>query len=235
MKILNFILSFLLFSIGIVQASDVQWIEYEGVTALYLHPKKDKVLPAIVFNHGGVIEKMGYAKASRMGYDLEGYVRVVGDSGYACIAPIRNDVSLFSGVEAVKGAIRFLESQTNIDRNNIAIIGYSKGGIIACQSVIDGINAKAVVLMSPAGIDMDINSLKGKLQSIKIPVFLTLGDKREDPNSINFCYKILIPELEGSNKSFEYIKDYPGDHKWFWVVRPRHWKDVVRFLDKYLK
>ena len=82
--------------------------------------------------------------------------------------------------------------------------------------------------------DEDIQMVAQNLQSVQMPVFITLGNIYEDPQSVKFFNKILMPTFKTYNTHFEYKVGYPGNHKWFWSVHDEHWRDIEIFLNKYL-
>lgn len=270
----------------------VEEIEYttpngKSARALYLHPGGDTPRPAVIFNHGVVVENDGYENAVNRGYDLESYMEAIACAGYACIAPIREDIdkswmaykserfmpegpmygrgkgrggrmrfrdkppvgiwkrpvtygkgrggiSIETGKEIVLGAFSFLQVRNDIDKNRIAMAGFSKGGTITFLLAAEGLDIKAAVLISPPSGGVDNDTAINRLKAIKIPVFLTLGNRDDEQPVLEFCNNILIPVLKETNPLFEYKTGYRGGHKWFWKARPEHMKDVIRFLQKYL-
>lgn len=231
------------------------------VEVIYSVPEGNQRHPAIIYNHGTVVRKLGYTDASSRGYDVNDFVKALTKAGFAAIAPIRKGGRLFSvtrerrsdimggptyewnnavveGREAVKAALKYLKAQPNVDGNRIGIIGFSEGGNITLWSSFEYKDFKAIVLMSPASLDKsdEYNFLKAlpQLDKISAPVFLTLG-KTDMSIIVKNCTEDFIPLMKNLNKEIEYKIDYPGGHEWFHRVRAEYWNDIISFLNRRLK
>ncbi|MFC1829606.1 dienelactone hydrolase family protein [Thermodesulfobacteriota bacterium] len=107
--------------------------------------------PAIIYNHGTVVRKLGYSETAKRGYDVKDFVNALNEEGFIVIAPIRktgrltlrrgqkpNVMNLSSsewnnavseGIEAVDAALYFLNNQPSVDSKKIGIVGFSEGAI----------------------------------------------------------------------------------------------------------
>lgn len=218
--------------------------------------------PAVIYSHGTFVRRMTYEGARQDGYDIRDYVDALVEAGYIALAPVRDihrlpgyasvgpgEVmdqtqqqwieAIDQGIASIVAGVSFLSNHER-STGKTGLVGFSEGGLATLWSIVDGTHADAVVLMSPATIrDAGPRSLKavkksGRVSTINSPLFITVGE--DDNRSIKkFVAKGLLKTLRENGQTFESRTDYPGDHKWFYKVRPEHWTDVRTFLDKYLK
>jgi dienelactone hydrolase len=251
------------FTIGTVDAK-IKWIEIEidsgeKIRAIYGIPDKEGKHPAVIYNHGTFVRKLGYTEASNRGYDVKNFVKALVKEGFVALAPIRKEgrlrlsprkkpnimggpprewnAAIKEGMAVTASVLRFLKQQPNVDSQRFAIVGFSEGGLITLWSVFGRTDLRAIVLMSPANIgkspQFQFKVAAKRIDEIETPVFLTLG-KSDIKKIIHNCKDIFIPKMNRLNKHIEYKVNYPGDHKWFHKVRSEYWKDVISFLNKYL-
>lgn len=232
----------------------------ETVEVIYSLPEGKEKYPAVIYNHGTFVRKLGYSEASYRGYDVEDFVKALNKAGFAAIAPIRKEGrlseivkgkidimggpssewnnSVLEGREAIKAALKYLKEQPEIDGNRLGIIGFSEGGNITLWSSFENKNFKAIVLMSPASLDradeFNFQNALPHLEKISTPVFLTLGEK-DLPVIKKNCLQDFIPLMKKLNKKIEYKVDYPGSHDWFYKVRAEYWDDIISFLNRKLQ
>jgi len=227
------------------------WVELRVgqniVRSLIALPNNNGPHPVVIYNHGKIVRKLGFNESADRGYDTSGYVNALADAGYMALAPIRDvyaklddESAISSGVETMKAAIQHLRKRTDVDQARIGVVGFSEGGLLTLWSAIEDVDFKAIVLMSPASMTNAGNrklayAIKpSNLHQLTNPIMLTVG--AHDIMSIKLAAKAhLVPNLTRLRKPIEFKMDYPGDHKWFWKVRPQHFNDVTQFLDKYLK
>jgi len=238
------------FGLPLSAKADPVWIEFKvgthTVKALMALPSGPGPHAAVIYNHGTAVRKNGYTRAKKRGYDVAGYVKALADAGYVAFAPIRSHLSsakyktaIVGGVETVQAAIGYLKSRPDVDSTRIGAVGFSEGGLVTLWSAIDGVELKAIVLMSPATIkgagDKQLKAAvqKSIVKRITIPIFLTVGIN-DNRSILKVMQKKLIPNLQKNGPPFTYKTDYPGDHKWFWKVRSNHFKDLKAFFIKYL-
>ena len=240
-----------------------KWVELKTkdgktIQAIYGTPDSAGKHPAVIYNHGLIIRKMGYYEKARRGYDVKDFVEGLASNGFAAIAPIREtgrvedlsaglpprtDISaeewteaIEEGLDLVNSSMQFLKSQPDVAGDKIGVMGFSEGGLITFWSPILYKDLKAVVIMSPGNMGSSSyrfrNALK-KVDTITAPVFLTFGDSDSRKIRDN-CFNHLIPKMERLGKTFEY-KVYNGDHRWFQKVRKEYWDDIISFFNKHLK
>jgi dienelactone hydrolase len=184
-------------------------------------PKSESSLPAVIYVHGAIVEH-GYLEAARKGYDISGFVRALSQAGFASIAPLRTTSSEEDAVMSIKAALDFLSQHPRVDDKRISLLGFSKGARHVqdfLRSQVKEEHLSSVVLMSPAVSEVNLSKFMG-------PAFVSAG--LEDPEGIRKAVERLcqqqLPAVE--------CRLYPGDHQWFWQVRPEYWNDVIQFLTK---
>ena len=69
------------------------------------------------------------------------------------------------------------------------------------------------------------------LEALDIPLFVLRGKDEPNPTIVENV-DALITKLNELGKSVQHKTDYPGDHKWFYEVRPEYWADIVAFLQE---
>lgn len=172
----------------------------DQVEAIYGVPEGEGKFPAIIYNHGTFVRRLGYSEAARRGYDVRDFVNSLVQNGFVALAPIRKigrlkltdiekaDImdespyeltnALKEGIAITSSAIQFLKSQPTVQEDKIGIIGFSEGGLITLWSSFEQQQLKAIVLMSPADIkkssEFCFREACKKVETIKAPVLLTL-------------------------------------------------------------
>lgn len=251
-KLINMmVVAVLSFAVASPAKAETNWVEFkvgrDTVRALIALPSGTGPHPAVLYNHGSIVRIKGYDEARSRGYDTDGYVQALADAGYVGLAPIRDHLALLDYQQAIIGgehivnaAIAYLKARNDVDPARIGAIGFSEGGLVSLWSALEGADVKALVLMSPATIrDAKEKRLKAAakrsvLKRLKMPVMLTVG--AHDNKSIRKISKrMLVPNFKRLDIPFTYKTDYPGDHRWFWSVRPEHFSAVTAFLDEHMK
>jgi len=236
------------------------WVNsVDELEVIYGVPEGEGKFPAIIYNHGTIVRKLGYSETARRGYDVKDFVNSLIQKGFVALAPIRKtgrlnltfggkpDImggstdewtdAIKEGIAITASSIQFLKSQPNVREDKIGIIGFSEGGLIALWSSFEQPHLKAIVLMSPADIgkssEFRFREASKSIETIKAPVFLILG-KNDIPVIIANCLDLFVPRMKQLGKEIEYKIDYPGEHDWFHKVRKEYWNDIILFLNKKL-
>lgn len=81
-------------------------------------------LPVVIFMHGG--------RGSRVGGDPKGIVEAIAKAGFIGFAWIRShDSSLAGNIQETIIAIDYVKNLKNVDVERLAVIGFSRGGLLA--------------------------------------------------------------------------------------------------------
>ncbi|MFC1852682.1 dienelactone hydrolase family protein [candidate division CSSED10-310 bacterium] len=198
--------------------------------------RKRNTMPVVIYNHGLIVQKKGYQGAKKAGYDVADFVRELARNGFIGLAPLRPDRPLPLN-DIMAAALKSLPDQTQANRSKIGLIGFSYGGLLTLRAALTFTNLGAVVLMSPALTgqrnDPGLKEIYDHLDKLTVPVMVTLGVS-DPPRIKNHVQQILIPHLQKQIKGLELKVDYPGNHAWFWQVRPEYWPDIIAFLGRHL-
>ncbi len=242
-KIIGFIMLVMIFIFGGLKVAvcaqhNVEWVEIQDpksgriTSAIFCHPLPGTKLPAVIYNHGKIIEKVGYKGGLSKGYDVAEFVKALADNQYVAIAPIRPAGTDFFFAPINRGVISYLKQRADVDFNHIGIIGFSKGGYMALEAATKMPELKAVVAMSPARPQAPLG--KDELSKIQAPIFVTLGKEELSDEIGQATLRYVVNILRQLQKNVEFKSGYNGGHKWFYRVRPEYWPDIIGFLNKYL-
>lgn len=224
------------FLAGSASAGGVQQVRYEpNATALLCRPEGQGPFPAVVFNHGLVVDQAGYGDAARQGYDLDGFCSSLASSGYMALAPIRSSgrSNIPNHAREVTRAIEYVKTLQDVDPSRVALMGFSRGGLLALMVGVQRNDLRALVIMAPSPGRGHFEQAAKEADKIKAPTLLLIG--ADDDPVIRRNYDLLKNELTRLGKEAEfhsYTKG--GGHKLFWRV-DYYWPDVRAFLDRYLK
>lgn len=244
----------------------MEWIDLPvstggSVKALVGVPDGVNKAPGVIYSHGTAVRRLGYDAAKKQGYNITDFVEALNEAGFVAIAPVRHEGMLPNPFNARKGAVGDetpRSMQAGIEQGiasveaakafllnhptatgKVGAIGFSEGGLVTTWTAINGLDANAYVLMSPATIrsagrlNMKTAS-EANLSAIKSPLLITLGT-RDNRAILKGISGRLIPALKSAGVDMKAKTDYPGDHSWFWRVRDEHFSDVVEFLNRHLK
>lgn len=217
----------------------VEWVEIQDpksgriIRALFCHPKPGTKLPAVIYNHGKIIERSGYQGGLQKGYDVAEFVRALADSQYVAIAPLRPENTDFFFAPINRAVISYLKQRPDVDFDQIGIVGFSKGGYMTLEAASKMPVFKAIVAMSPARPQAPLG--KDDLAKIQAPILVTLGQKELNDEIGQSTLHNVVNVLRMLGKNVEFKTGYNGVHQWFYRVRPEYWPDIIAFLDKYLK
>ncbi len=246
--------------------AETKWIDLPvstggAVKALLGIPDGIVKAPGVVYSHGTLVRRMGYEAAKSKGYDVADYVEALNKAGYVALAPVRDEgvlpdpnnarkgsvgkeprPSLLAGIEqgiaSLRAAVTYLRKHPTAT-GKVGAIGFSEGGLVTLWSLLNGLDANAAVLMSPATIrkagrlNMKNASESDGFSDIKAPVLITLGED-DNPPILKGVKRRLIPKMKDEGVSLQTQLAYPGDHSWFWQVQPDHFSDIQAFLDQHL-
>lgn len=244
-----------------------EWIDFEigngeRLKAFVGLPSTMGKHPAVIYQHGALVRRLGPDEAAHRGYDVRSFVDALNKDGYVAIAPVTELVSgqsaairgkesrdinsaedfsggIDQGIRAGMAALRYLQSHPSVDPQRIAIIGFSEGGLVATWLASDS-RLRAAVIMSPAlmlkATELSIASATKSEQfsKISIPILVTTGNS-DDKTVLIGVRKWLIPGLQRLNKQYYLRDDYSGGHEYFYQVRENYWNDIRSFLDSILK
>ena len=213
--------------------------ELQGYLCL---PKKPGPSPAVIFNHGGV------------GHIVRGSPKqiclLVAQAGYIGFAPIRRKNRQMHGhLQDVMEAFRFVKNLDKVNPERIAMIGFSRGGLLTLMAGRKTSKLRALVLMAPAKGRGHLSDELEHAHQITMPVLLMVasndtGSRRTMGQNLVDASKTIDTALQnaGANSSliiypaFERRENHEiirSGHTLFFQPGP-YWRDILVFLGKYL-
>ena len=188
-------------------------------------PRGNGPFPAVVYNHGGLGNLIGGAP--------EETAHALAEAGFVGFSPIRRPtVSMRGHLGDVMAAIDYVKQLDYVDENRIALIGFSRGGLLAFMAGARRTDLEAVVVMAAAPGGRDPNLLPSQAQYVSAPVLLLVAEN--DTTQANHVELMRRTEraLQEAGKSARMIVYPPygtDGHRMFFEVGA-YWSDVVTFL-----
>jgi len=185
----------------------------------------------VLYNHGGL--------GTLVGGDLEGTCRALAEAGYLAYSKKRRETQPLVGhLDDVADGIDALQSSEGVDPDSLAILGFSRGGLLALQAAIQWPELwSAIVLMAPAPANDILSQTLESADQIAAPVLLQVSEN--DLFQADHVQLVADVEaaLEAAGKPYESILYPPyGDdgHELFWEVQEPYWSDLLAFLQEHL-
>ena len=215
--------------------------------ALICVPKKTTPpYPAVIFNHGMVVDLHGLSGAKTRGYSLNAFCQALAGDGFLAFLPVRKGLEVLSTQLAiVLGAYRHVGGLKNVDPGRIAVAGFSRGALLALIAARHGLEAKAFVLMAIApGPRSELAAAGEDVSRVRAPVqvLVATGDNRFIVNGsqrLGAAFRkvgkpVDFHEYPGGPLNCKPGPGPPCAHKLFYTVGA-YWSDVRDFLQKTLR
>ena len=186
--------------------------------------------PAVIFLHGG----MGPPAVAQMAA-VQRLVEVLAQAGFVGFAPIRRqDPFLAGNVQDVITAIDYVK---NVNAKRLAIIGFSRGGLLAFMSSTRRSDLKAVVLMAPAHGRGALRRFLADARNVTAPTLILVArndTKQADHVRISRQINATLKETGKESRLIVYPPYQRDGHRLFFKVRQNYWQDVEKFLKNHL-
>jgi len=196
--------------------------------ALVCVPEGAPPFPAVVFNHGLIVEQHGLEGAGAKGYDLRGICTAFSDSGFLAFMPIRR-TNYREQLDEVVAALAAVKARPDVDPDRVALAGFSRGGFLTLMASVRGADAQSFVLLAPApgGSNAFQNNLR-YVRRIDAPVLAMV--ERSDDSFIVRNVDELEDALQAADKPHKIIRYDGGEgHALFFSAR-YYWPDLIEFL-----
>jgi dienelactone hydrolase len=190
--------------------------------------------PAVVYNHGGVGNIIGGAPKETC--------EALAAAGFVGFAPIRRKTLLMEGhPDDVQAGLDYLLGLDYVDRNKVAMLGFSRGGALTFMAAAKGAPIKAAVIMASAVPPPRSGFTFADAVKIRVPVLLLVAKndtgsrKTMGQNTLEGMQRMSAALTEAGNtpKLIVYPPYRHDGHEMFFEIGP-YWKDVVEFLKKHL-
>lgn len=226
------VLLFLLFVIpGWAAEADTASAKIRGDQIGVCRPNGKGPFPTVIYNHGLVVDRFGVAGAARRGYDLDGICKALAADGFLAFTPIRQsgERNIPGHKEEVLGAVDYVRRQPDVDPSRIAIMGFSRGGLLTLMVGVERSDLRVLLILAPApGGRGDFAKAVTRVASVSAPVLLLV--EAGDTSDILENFDMLETALRAHGKELRSIRyDRGGGHRLFYDVN-YYWKDVREFL-----
>lgn len=208
----------------------------EGRDALVCRPQGKGPFPAVVFNHGSIVDGWGWPGAASRGYQLETICETLAEEGFFVFAPIREKVPRGKGWmgyddsyrQVVSAAVDHVKTLPGVDPSRIALMGFSMGGLTSLKVAVERKDLRALALLAPAwGRGEMAETVKAAPQLTAPVLLLVAGD---DDRPILKGVAMLEQVLRSSGKEARVMRyERGGGHQLFYRV-DYYWQDVREFL-----
>ena len=208
--------------------------------ALVCAPKGPPPFAAVVFNHGSIVDMMGWPGATQRGYRLDRVCEALAAEGYFVFAPIRENTARGLGFpdyedayrEIVLQAIDHVKALPEVDRSRVALAGFSMGGLASFKVALERSDLRAVALLAPAFGRGLLGEAAKSADRISAPVLVMV--EQSDGAPILRGVGILEQALASRGKPLRLVRyDRGGGHELFYDVG-YWWDDLKAFLHEHL-
>jgi dienelactone hydrolase len=204
--------------------------------ALLCRPEGKGPYPGVVHNHGVGVDIQGFRKAVRRGYDLPAICKALSAAGFLTFIPIRQGgrglSTLLSHKTQVLQAIEYVKGLPEVDSSRVAIMGNSRGALLALMVGVEQKGLKALVIMAPAEIGRYFSKTLSQVPALVAPVPFLVETSDESETQKNFdTLDQILREDKKDVKSIRY--DRGGGHNLFHGAG-YYLQDVKAFLNEKL-
>lgn len=231
------VLTLIFFLLLTIQGSDIlaSTVSYrigeaEG-QALLCRPEGQGPFPTVVYNHGLIVDNIGYQRAARRGYDLEGICQALAKDGFLAFAPLRKSGkgNIPRHKVEVSQAVDYVKTIPVVDQSRIALMGFSRGGLLTLMVGVERSDLKALLILAPApGGKGEFVKAVERAPSLNAPVLLLV--EAGDGTDILEHFALLDQALRARKKEVRSIRyERGGGHLLFYDVN-YYWDDVRTFL-----
>ena len=125
-------------------------------------------------------------------------------------------------------ALDYLKSRSDVDPSRIALMGFSRGGLLALMVGVERDDLKGLLLLAPAPGLGHFEAAVNEVPKLSASVLLLVDKNDSAPILRDFDLLELALKRHGKVRRAVKYSDGSG-HRLFWSVGP-WWKDVAEFL-----
>lgn len=195
-------------------------------------PEGKPPFPAVVLNHGVLIDQRGLAAAKERGYDPEALCEAYAKDGYLAMLPIRrsDESDLKAHLREVMAAVGAVRARPDVDRSRVTLGGHSRGGLLSLMAAIRGAPVRSYMLFAPApGGHGKFARLLGAVGRIDAPM-LVMVERSDKFREITETVDRLEEAFRAAGTPHKVIRyDRGGGHDLFFAPN-YYWPDMMSFL-----
>ncbi len=198
-------------------------VEHLEDGSIVCRPAGEGPFPAVLYNHGGL--------GTAVGGDLLSTCVALAEAGYVARSELRPaSVSLDGQLDDVLQGLDELRSHPDVDPDQVAVVGFSRGGLLALQAaIVRPDDVDAVLLFAPAPGQGAMDQTLQQVSALQAPVQIYIAE--------NDSLLTLAREVEtalqdaGKDVGLTVYPEFEDDgHDLFFEVRDSYWADVLDFL-----
>lgn len=200
--------------------------------SIVCRPRGTGPFPAVLYNHGG--------KGSAIGGDLEGTCEALAAAGYVARSEKRPEsVTLAGQLDDVLDGLASLRARPDVDGERVAVMGYSRGGLLTLQSALarPG-DLRVALLLAPAPGNGSMATTLMDVTGLEAPVHVYVAENDTVPNDLVQLARDVESALTAAGKEVT-LTIYPpfgrDGHALFDEVQDPYWSDVMAALDSVLR
>lgn len=190
--------------------------------------------PAVLYNHGGLGNIIGGAPKETC--------KALATAGFLGFAPIRRQTRSMKGhPNDVEAGLGYLLGLDYVDRNRVAMMGFSRGGALTFMVSARGSPIKAAVIMASANPPPRSGFTLEDAVNIQVPVLLLVAKNDTGSRKTNWQntfetmqhMSAALTEANNTPKMIVYPPYHSDGHEMFFEIGA-YWTDVIEFLKKNL-
>jgi len=209
-------------------------------SALVCAPEGQGPFAAVVFNHGSIVDGLGWPDAMQRGYRLDKVCDKLAAEGYFVFAPIREKDPRGRGFmsyedtyrEIVLQAIDHVKNLPEVDSTRVALVGFSMGGLVSFKVALERNDLRAVALLAPAFGWGLLAEAANDADRLSAPL-LVMVEESDAPHILRGV-ALIEDATRTHGKSLRLVRyNRGGGHRLFWDVG-YWWEDLAAFLRDHL-
>ena len=206
---------------------DLQVLAQEDGSFVCL-PTGSGPFPGVLYNHGGL--------GMKVGGDLEGTCRALAESGYVGLSTQRrltDSPAIVGHLDDVLEGLDSLLALPQVDAERVAVLGFSRGGLLALQAAVERPDLlAAVVLMAPASANGQLTQTLARTDTMTAPVLVLVSENDLFQDDHVALAQEVVDALKERGKTVTQIVYGPfgeDGHERFFTVGD-YWQDIVDFI-----
>jgi dienelactone hydrolase len=209
-----------------------QWVEINSERHAYLClPQGSGPFPVAIYNHGGL--------GDAVGGDPEGTCLALAEFGYLGLSPLRRETVPVDGhSEDVEAGINYALSHPMADSDQVAILGFSRGGYLSFKALTAHPEIDLAVIMAPAPVNGLLEEALPDAHQIEASTLVLVAENdlpefnnegQDHVASATAVHDAI--KAAGGQSELEVLDAFEDNgHDLFQEVRDEYWSLVAEFL-----